>query len=158
MKNPEKQAELIKYRDLVVATIQYRLKHNELMAPHPAFDIVAEHHNTMLNQTHEHFIKGRLTMLKHWFRDLTEMYIEVRDIKFGEYLKELSGYDIFESFFKKVEHVITQGKITTDNQFYDVSMMVDYLCQAKPVDNVKINLLNNLLIGYEEKKAKFKAV
>jgi hypothetical protein len=112
----------------------------------------------MLIQTEEQFVKGRLTMLKQWFRDLIEMYIEVKDIEFGSYLKEQFGYDIFESYFKKVDDIIIKGRITTDNQFYEVNMMVNYLCQATPVNQVKIKMLNKLLISYEGKKAKAKNV
>ncbi len=153
--NPEKQVELVKYRDLIIATIQYSLNNDKLMSALPGFDM-AGHYKLMLTQTDELIKKGRLSVLKQWLRDLTEKYIEVRDVRFGKYLKDNFGYDIFETYFKKVESIILKGKITTDNQFYDISMMVDHLCQTQPVDNAKIEALNNLLFAYAKKKAKVK--
>ena len=41
-------------------------------------------------QIREHYQKGRLTRLKQWFRDLTEMQVETRDLKFNKYLQDLT--------------------------------------------------------------------
>jgi hypothetical protein len=141
----EKQAELKKYRDLVLATIDYELGNKELH-----FDSI-EHYKSLQTQTEEHFQKGRLTILKQWFRDLTEGFVEEGDLNFNKYLQDKTKYDIdiFKSYYQRIEKVIEKGKITTDNQFYDINTMVDQLCQAEPVDNKKIEVLNKLLADYE---------
>ncbi len=79
------------------------------------------------------------------------MPIETRDLKFNKYLQNKTGYDIdiFKSFYQRIDQVIEKGKITTDNQFYVVKIMVDQLCQNEPVDEEKIDILNRLLSGYE---------
>ena len=72
------------------------------------------------------------------------------------YLRAKTKYDIdiFNSYFQRVDEVIEKSKITSDNQFYEVSMMVDQLCQSEPVDNKKIEILNKLLRDYEQRKSR----
>ncbi|MCL6260658.1 hypothetical protein M3O96_16255 [Aquiflexum sp. TKW24L] len=151
----EKQAELEKYRDLVLTTIDYYLDNQIMQIKTEDFDS-AEHFKGIKSQTEEHFQKGRLTRLKQWFRDLTEMQVETGDLKFNKYLQEKTNYDIdiFKSFFHRVDKVIEKGKITTDNQFYDINKMVGQLCQSEPNDSEKIEKLNRLLSEYEQRKSR----
>jgi hypothetical protein len=154
LNNNEKTEELVKYRDLVLAAIDYFIDHIPKIKT-ADFDS-DEHFKGLKIETIESFKKGRLSKLKQWFRDLTEMQIETRDFKFNKYIKDKTSYDIdiFDAYFKRIEKVIDKGKITTDNQFYDINMMVDYLCQSTPVDNQKIELLNRLIADYEARKSR----
>lgn len=115
-----------------------------------------QHFQGLKKQALEHFDKGRLSRLKKWFRDLTEMQVETRDFKFNQYLNEKTGYDIdiFQSYNLRVDKTIEKGRITTDNQFYDINMMVDQLSQIEPMDTQKIEKLNKLLLDYEQRKTK----
>lgn len=151
----EKQAELVKYRDLVLATLDYYIDNKEMQIKTADFDST-EHYKGLKTQTAEHYQKGRLTRLKQWFRNLTEMQVETGDLKFKKYLQDKTNYniDIFKSYFQRIDKVIEKGKITTDNQFYDINMMVDQLCQTEPVDNEKIEILNRLLSEYEQRKTR----
>ena len=151
----EKQKELVKYRDLVLATLDYYIDNKEMQIKTADFDS-DEHYKGLKIQTDENFQKGRLTRLKQWFRDLTEMQVETGDLKFNKYLQDKTKYDvdIFKSYFQRVDKVIEKGKITTDNQFYDINIMVDQLCQTEPVDNEKIEILNRLLSEYEQRKTR----
>jgi hypothetical protein len=150
----EKTLELIKYRDLVLATIDYYLD-NQLMKVKSANFDSTEHFKSLKKQTQEHFEKGRLTRLKQWFRDLTEMQVETGDLKFNKYLQDRTQYDIdiFKSYYQRIDKIIEKGKITTDNQFYDINSMVDQLCQSVPVDKERIEKLNGLLLNYETRKS-----
>jgi hypothetical protein len=155
IKKDEKQAELLKYRNLVLATIDYYID-NKVMQIKTADFGSEEHYKGLKIQTEEHYQKGRLTRLKQWFRDLTEMQVETGDLKFNKYLQDKTKYDIdiFKSYFQRIDKVIAKGKITTDNQFYDINMMVDQLCQTEPVDNERIEILNRLLSEYEQGKTR----
>ena len=151
----EKKEELVKYRDLVLATLDYYIENKEIQIKTADFDST-EHYKGLKTQTAEHYQKGRLTRLKQWFRDLTEMQIETVDLKFNKYLQDKTKYniDIFKSYFQRVDKIIEKGKITTDNQFYDINIMLDQLCQTEPVDNDKIEILNRLLSEYEQRKSR----
>jgi hypothetical protein len=150
----KKQEELVKYRDLVLATLDYYIDNKEMQIKTADFDST-EHYKGLKTQTAEHYQKGRMTRLKQWFRDLTEMQVETGDLKFNKYLQDKTKYniDIFKSYFQRVDKIIEKGKITTDNQFYDINIMVDQLCQTEPVDNNKIEILNRLLSEYEQRKS-----
>ncbi len=80
----DKQAELEKFRDLVLATLDYYLDNKDIQIKTADFDSI-EHYKKLKIQTEENYQKGRLTILKQWFRDLTEMQVETRDLKFNEY-------------------------------------------------------------------------
>jgi hypothetical protein len=151
----QKEAELTQYRDLVIATLDYYLDNSQLWPGIPGSDGSA-YFEKLKTQTEVHFQNGRLTMLKQWFRDLTEMPIETRDLKFNKYLQDKTGYeiDIFKAFFQRIDKVIDKGKISTDNQFYDIRIMADHLCQNDPVDEEKVVLLNRLLQEYEQRKSR----
>lgn len=155
LNNDEKQIELQKYRDLVLATLDYYIDNKETHIKTTDFDSTG-HYKGLKIQTEEHFQKGRLTRLKQWFRDLTEMQAETGDLKFNKCLQDKTKHeiDIFKSYFQRVDKVIEKGKITTDNQFYDISKMIDQLCHTKPVDNNKIEILNNLIADYEQRKSR----
>ncbi len=123
LKNESSEAELKIYRDLVIATIEYHLE-NERKIKTPEFDS-DDHYKRLKEQTEKNFQKGKLTLLKQWFRDLTEQQIECRDLKFNQYLQTKTSYDIdiFKSYFERIEKIIQKGKITSDNQFYDVNII-----------------------------------
>lgn len=149
----EKQAELSKYKDLVLATIDYYLDFKEMQFKNADFDST-EHYQQLKIQTEEHFQKGSLTRLKQLFKDLTEMQVECGDLKFNQYLKDKTKYEveIFNSYFQRVDKVIEKGKITTDKQFYDINIMIVQLCQTEPIDTEKIYVLNKLIGEYEQCK------
>ena len=148
-----KAAELIKYRDLMLATLDYLQQSQVMKIKTSNFDSEGCF-MALKAQTIEHFEKGRLTRLKQWFRDMTEILVATGDLKFNQYLQEKTGYqiDIFESFFDRVEKVLQKGKITTDTQFYDIKSMMDDFTFSESLDNEKIELLDKLLAEYKPRK------
>jgi hypothetical protein len=154
----DKRIELKKFRDLVLATIDYHLEDTSAGIKTDDFDSNA-YYESLKIQTLEHYNKGRLTKLKQWFRDLIEIQIEARNLKFAKYLQNKTGYDVnvFDDYFKRVEKIVDKGKITTGNQFFDISIMVDQLCSEHTTDIGKIHILNQLLTTYEARKLKKRA-
>ncbi len=150
-----KQSELLKYRDLVLATIDYYIENKLVQIETADFDS-NDHFKELKKQAEEHFQKGRLTKLKQWFSDLTEMQVETGDFIFNKYLRDKTKYDIdiLKSYFQRVDKLIAKGKITTEKQFYELNTMVNKLCQTESIDKERIELLNNLLAEYEQRKSK----
>lgn len=148
----EKQDELEKYRNLVLATLDYYIENKVMQIKTADYDST-EHFKLLKLQTEENYQKGRLSRLKQWFRDMTEMQVETGDLKFNNYLQEKTkiDIDIFKSYFQRIDKIIEKGKITTDNQFYDIKILVDQLCQTQPIDTDRIENLNKLLNEYEQK-------
>lgn len=157
-KNDIKRIELAKYRDLVTTTLDYLRDNNAFAIKSADFDS-REHFKTLKEQTIDHFQKGRLSRLKQWFRDLTEVQRETRDLRFEHYLTDRTGHDvnIFQDYYDRLDKILKKGRITTDNQFRDVSSMVDHLSQAVPLENNKVASLNKLLLDYEQHHPKRKS-
>lgn len=151
----DKDSELAKYRDLVNVTIDYYLETNSMKIKTIDFDS-DDHYRKLQIEANEHFQKGRLTRLKQWFSDLTEPLIETCDIDFNRYIKEKTNFniDLTKSYIDNVEKLIKKGKITNNHQFYDLSILVNKLCQIEPIDQEKIEAINTLLADYELKKQK----
>lgn len=147
----EKQSELQRYKDILLATLDYHIERSKGIK-YGEFDPFA-HFQQLKEQTEENYRKGRLSRLKQWLRDMTEEQRETGDLSFGRYIKEKTGYDIdiFGSFQKRIDKIIERKRIKTENEYRDVMAMVDNLCHQTPVDKDKIDLLNNLLIDFDDK-------
>lgn len=158
MNKEEKAEELVKYRKLILAAVDYSLEYHVPHMKQEGFDFVA-HWKSIKEQAEEHFRKGRLTMLKNWFRDLIEMQLEEGDLKFNQFLIDRTGYDIdiFKAYNQRIERIIAKGKITTDHQYYEINQMVDQLCQMTPTDSAKIEVLNKMLAEYSSRKMERKS-
>jgi ribosomal protein S18 len=147
--------ELQRYRDMVIATLNYGIiqykANGELNKENFDFEL---YYRDLIHQTEQTFKKGQLAKLKRWFDELTEMYVETGDVLFNQYLRETTNFDIdiFEDFKKDIEKAIEKKRISSDQQFFRVSVMVNELCQQKPMDHKRIESLNELLRDYENKK------
>ena len=149
----EKQKELKRHRDILIATLDYSIdRFRTANLKFEEYDPIA-HFEQLKQQTEEYYSKGRLPRLKQWLRDMTEEPRETGDLSFGRYIKEKTGYDIdiFGNFQKRIDKIIERKRIKTENEYRDVLAMVDNLCQQTPVDEHKINILNNLLIDFDDK-------
>ncbi|HMK17806.1 MAG TPA: hypothetical protein VK492_06405 [Chitinophagaceae bacterium] len=84
---------------------------------------------------------------------MTEEPRETGDLSFGNYVKEKTGYeiDIFGGFTKRIDKIIERKRIKTENEYRDVLSIIDNLCQQSPVDQDKIDVLNNLLIDFDDR-------
>ncbi|NUO02751.1 MAG: hypothetical protein HUU01_19255 [Saprospiraceae bacterium] len=154
MKNKaDKATELIKYRDLLIATIDYSLSSEIGRIKTPEFDSNA-YFNYLKIAVEEQFKKGQLSKLKQWFADLTAPYRESIDLNFYTYLKTKTNcdFDTFKSFFKRIDNTLLKGRITTDIQFRDITFLYDHLREINSSDHQKIELLTLLLKDYEERK------
>ena len=153
MASEDKQQELIKYRALATAAIDYTI--DAFWSQQAPFDLAPfiDNLNGLKNTVEEDYQKGRLGKLKQAFRSFSEGPLESRLLGFNTYIKEKTGYDIdiFESFNNRITTIITRNKINTENEYRDVLSAVDFLCQSEHPDKGKIDILNNLLAEFDEK-------
>ena len=147
----EKKKQLQEVKEILIATIDYiLLNHTKLISENFNSD---EHYKNLKKEVIKKYEKGSLSILTHWLRYFTEQPRETRDFAYIKYIKVVTGYDfdIFEVFKKRIEKIIVNKKITSENQYRDVMEMVDYLCQSETKDIVKIKLLNELLNKFNNK-------
>jgi hypothetical protein len=144
--------ELERYYALVIATIEFYILNQK------DFGITAPEHyyESLRIDAEDLFNKGKVAKLKQWFRDLTEPLNEPVNFRFNKFIKEKTGYevDIFKFSYKRIEKIISNGKITTDNQFYDVANMIDFLSENADFPKEKIKELDRMLFDYKKKKNK----
>ena len=151
MTNPDKHTELEKYRDLNLATLEYLSKTMKIETNDFNTSL---YHQKLKIEVNECFTKGRLSKLKQWFRDLTEMPQETKDLEFSDFIEERTGHrvNLHERFENRISMILDQGRIKTENDYQDVLTKVDYLNQKESSNQTLIDQLNSLLIDFEKKK------
>lgn len=152
-KKSNNKTELKKYHDLVIATLNYYIDNAILLTKTDDFNS-QEHFIQCKSDVKTDFKKGNLSNLKQWFTDLTEMFVETKDLKFNYYLQQKTGYDneLLKSYFKRIDKITKQGEINTYNEFYEISSYIGKLKKTEPTDNKRIDFLNKLLSDYKQKE------
>ena len=152
MTKEEKQKELEKYRTLNLATLDYYIESSMLKIKTEDFDS-DQHYKSLKPLVEENFEKGRLTRLKQWFRDLIEMMVENEDFEFNKFIKNRTGYDIdiHSKLKKRIERIIKREKIKTEDEYRDILNMVDNLCQQPTLEKPKLDLLNSMLLDFDNR-------
>jgi hypothetical protein len=149
-KSTEKQADLKRHRDILIATIEYILQQltTEGLSKND-FDNVAGYYHQQKYQVDKYFQLGRLDILQTKFSNLTRFPIHKIDLSFNEYIKKETGYiiDIFETLETRVNEIIAQNRITNEKEIGDIMIMMD-VYKHKLVDVKKSEILKNLLIDY----------
>jgi len=138
MSKEDKILECEKYRDLILAVFEYE----PMMAQ-----------KDLIPKINEHVEKGRLTILKYWFKCFIEGIIQSQDVKFTSFLKQKTGYDfdVFEKINNKIERIIKRNKINTDEEYRDILIYINNLIQSSIPNQERILLLNTLLAEYHIK-------
>jgi polyhydroxyalkanoate synthesis regulator phasin len=151
--NPnDNQKELDRTYEILIATVDYQIDLLNKAVKQNELNDITENLRALKPQIVKLYEKGNLAKLKRWLRDLTEMPRECRDLSFTTFIKKHTGYDfnIFEAFYKRIDNIVAKGKISTENQYREVDSLVNFLCQTVPVDNKKIEILNKLLVEYND--------
>ncbi len=133
-----KKVECEKYKILILAVFEYE----PIMA-----------RKDLIPKINEHVEKGRLTILKYWFKCFIEGIIENQDVKFTSFLKEKTGYDldVFKKFNNKIERVIKRNKINTDEEYRDILIYLDNLIQSLNTNKERILHIDTLIAAYDIK-------
>jgi hypothetical protein len=154
----DKQKELVKFRELNLATIDYNRYLYEQAREQYSVQVpdFAQNFDKLKAQVQENYKNGKLGILRKWYYHFTEGFQEAgfdHNVNYTKYIKEKTGYDVdtLNTFYNHLEKIILKGKITTADQYRDVCTMVNQLSQADPLDNKKIDQLNHLLIAYSKK-------
>jgi hypothetical protein len=152
------QSELLRYRDILLATIEYNLKRTEGRVKFDQLDPDAHFFQLIRQQTEKHYKQGRLKSLQKSLHEMTAVPRLTGDMAFGKYIKENTGYDIdiFENLQSRIGNIISQKRIKTEKEYQDVITMIS-LCQQTPASDEKIDRLNNLCNDFTERKSKNKS-
>ena len=137
--------ELAKYRDLLIATINFSI--DSFSTTSSKKNSFTKHFETIREQTIDMYEKGDLEGLQALFTDQTEMYKEDLDREFNTYLIEVTGYDmdLFDGFFKRIDAVLERGKIKDSEERDDLKRYLELLEDADEQDEKEIVKVNEML-------------
>lgn len=137
--------ELAKYRDLLIATINFSI--DSFSTTSSKKNSFTKHFETIREQTIDMYEKGDLEGLQALFTDQTEMYKEDLDREFNTYLIEVTGYDmdLFDGFFKRIDTVLERGKIKDSEERDDLKRYLELLEDADEQDEEEIVKVNEML-------------
>jgi hypothetical protein len=148
--SPEQRAtELQNVHTLVQAVLDYHLESLGFKLKTEGFDSDG-HFRKLKIEAELHFRKGRLTKLKQWFRDLSEMFVDDSDFKAYLNLKAGITIDLKDDFEQRVARVEKRGSIRSNNEHREIEEMVSLLSQSNEPDTGRINRLNELLLDFHE--------
>ncbi len=153
----EKQVELKRHRDIILATIDYLLEKTAGLLIFDGFDYNAQYYQKLKQKTERNYQMGRLERLQKWLFDLTEVPHITGDFSFDSYIKEKTGddIDIFGNIQERVNKIIAQKRIKNKNEQRDVRAMFS-ICRQAPANQEKADILLNLLNDFDERRNKQK--
>lgn len=148
----KKNPELKRWRDMVLAAIDYNEKDKEGWVI-DGKDINAEMNESEKKKAETNFYLGNKAKLQKMFSKATERELYSGDISFNNYIKQKTGYDIdiFADARKRADEILKQNKITNDQEMRDaIAMQNVYSKNAN--DQQKSVALDKLIQEYRSKK------
>ena len=151
----QKNSELKKHKDIILATIDYIIEGIEVGLTHDQFDTIVGYYQQQKQQTEKYYQGNRLDRLQQRLYSLTEYLRRRSDLSFASYIKEKTGYyiDIYENVRRRVNTIIEQNQIKNKKELDDVGIMLNVYKQH-PVYQDKIDILKVLLIDFGKRTNK----
>lgn len=152
MTSEEKQIELQRHRDIILATIDYLLSTQAGIIVFDKEDIVADYYEQQKLQIEKYYKQRKLDSLKQRLVSLTKGLQNKGDLNFANYIKEKTGYDIyiFEDLRKRIDVIIAQKEVRNEKELNDIGTMLHFYQQAQ-ADGEVADKLKALLIDYSKR-------
>lgn len=149
----EKQSELQRYKDILLATLDYLIEQLPTNDNYDELSHVEEYYRQQKLQIEKYYTQRRLDRLQQRLASLTKGLQNSTHLNFANYIKEKTSYniDIFESLKKRIEIIIKQKEIRSKKEFNDVSVMY-FFYQDTATEPDKAEILKSLVIDYSNKK------
>lgn len=152
MTTEEKQSELKRHRELLLATIDYLIsKHGDSFVLDNQSHI-REYYQQQKAQVDKYYEQRRLDKLEQKLASLTKSIENSIDLTFSTYIKKRTGYDIdiFDKLKKQVDQILDKNKIENSKEENDIGTMLHYLIDTSS-STEKVEKLKALLIDYHGK-------
>ena len=152
MTTEEKQIELQRHREILLATIDnFILKHGDSFVLDNQ-NHIREHYEQQKKQVDKYYKQRRLDKLQQKLASLTKSIENSIDLTFPTYIKKRTGYDIdiFDKLKKQVDQILEKNKIESSKEENDIGTMLHYLTNTSSSAD-KVEKLEALLIKYHGK-------
>lgn len=148
----EKQIELERHREILLATIDYFISNQGDSFVLDNQSHIREHYQQQKAQVDKYYEQRRLDKLQQKFVSLTKSIENSLDLTFSTYIKEKTGYviDIFDKLKKRVDLILNKNKIENSKEENDIGTMLHYLIDTSSSAD-KVEKLKALLIKYHGK-------
>jgi hypothetical protein len=149
----QKQLELQRHKAILIATLDYLEDCLGGSIVFDQFDPATEYYQQQKIQTEKYFKQRRLDRMQQRLASLIKGLQRRDAVAFTTYIKEKTGYDIdiFEDLRKRVDAIVAQNKICSQNELNDVSTMHHFYHQTA-AEGKEIEKLNSLLSDYSKRK------
>ncbi|RZK54945.1 MAG: hypothetical protein EOO87_09100 [Pedobacter sp.] len=147
----QKQTALEKQRTIIIATIDYLILQQSGSIVFDDFDPVKLHFEQERTKTEKYFAQRRLDKLEQMLAKLIKGLQHRIDLKFDQYIKNETGYDIdiFEDLRNRANEIILKKEISSQQELNDISLMVHYQ-QEISEDKKPVEQLFLLISEYRE--------
>lgn len=156
-RNSSKQAEIEKYRSMIIAGIDYTLQ--QLSSSESRANNSEEFLNILkvgLFQSQEEAKKvNSLSKLKQWFRDISEDALEDNDTEYQQYIIDKTGHnpDLFQKLFNSFERISNRSFIKSEIEYREIDCLQHLLFLQDPNDP-RLDRIEFLLGSYNPKQKK----
>lgn len=153
-----KTSELEKFRNILLATLDYLDDKFGESIVYDDFSPIAEYYQQERRQTEKYFKERRLDRLEQKFETLKQSLINRVEIEFSDYLRSTTGYeiDIFEELKNSIELILSQNEIGNQQELMDIFKMIDLLEKTGSQNN-QLTKLKNILSTADEISSKKKS-
>jgi hypothetical protein len=141
--------ELQKYRAILLATLDYENARTAANVPPERTEQSAQINISQGNYIQKLFAAGDIDTIKKRLHIYTELYMQLGNTAYGEYIKKTTGYDfdIFENIQGRVEKIIEKNIIKNKKERADAIAMIE-LCRKGLYNQAQVPKLHNLLKEY----------
>jgi len=148
----QKQSELQRHRDIILATIDYLLAAHGGCIVFDQEDIITDYYEQQKLQIAKYYKQRRLDRLQQRLASFTKSLISSADLNYADYIKEKTGYDIdiIADLQKRVDAIIAQNEIRSKKEFYDVGTLLHFYHKTSH-EPEKFDILGKLLLDYSER-------
>jgi len=145
----QKQSELQRHLAILLATLDYLEERFGGSIVFDQNDPATEYYQQQKIQTEKYFKQRRLDRLQQQLASFTKGLQNRADLAFAPYIKEKTGYDvdIFEGVVKRVDIIVAQNEIRSQNELNDVGTMLHFYHETA-ADEKEIEKLKLLLANY----------
>jgi hypothetical protein len=151
----EKTIELIRHRDITLATIDYIVAGIDWNEIPDLRDDINEHYAQQRRQTEKYYHARRLDRLQQKLENLIKGPQAHGDLNFDIYIKQKTGHeiDIFEKIRKRTDAIIELGQIRNDKDLNDVATFFNAY-EDHPEYQTKRENLKALIISFGQRSRK----
>ena len=148
----QKRSELQRHSAILLATINYLLSKHGGSIVYDQKDIIADYYEEQKLQIEKYYKERRLNRLQQKLVSLTKGLQNRIDLNFANYIKENTGYDIdiFEELRSRVDVIIEQKEIRSQQELNDIGTMLHFYQKTSP-DGEMVEKLRSLLIDYSKR-------